>query len=228
LPFPLTAAAGTLFSYPQQSLILRSRRHPVPKLEFWYDFASSYSYLSAVRIEAAAEKAGIDIIYRPFLLGPIFKAQGWTTSPFNLFPAKGQYIVRDITRVASARGLPFRMPQAFPANGLHAARVALAGEADGWIAPFTRAVFEAEFAERRDIADVAVLASVLDRLGIDAQAALARSTTPEIKDGLRAQTEAASKRGVFGAPTFITEDNEIFWGDDRLDQAMSWTPQVGR
>ncbi|MFM9845929.1 MAG: 2-hydroxychromene-2-carboxylate isomerase [Hyphomicrobiaceae bacterium] len=193
------------------------------KLEFWYDFASTYSYLSAMRIEAAAKPADVEIIYRPFLLGPIFKAQGWTTSPFNLFPTKGRYMVRDIARVASGRGVPFQMPQAFPANGLHAARVALAGEAEGWIAPFTRAVFAAEFAEQRDIADAAVLTSVLDRLGVDTQAALARSTSPEIKDRLRTQTEAASVRGIFGAPTFITEDGELFWGDDRLDQAIGWT-----
>jgi 2-hydroxychromene-2-carboxylate isomerase len=197
------------------------------KLEFWYDFASSYSYLTAVRIEALAKQAGVQVTYRPFLLGPIFKAQGWTTSPFNLFPAKGQYMVRDITRVASDRGLPFRMPEAFPANSLHAARVALAGESDGWIAPFTRAVFEAEFADRRNIADPAVLTGVLDRLGVDATAALARSATPEIKDRLRAQTEAASKRGIFGAPTFLTEDGEMFWGDDRLDQAISWVRPQG-
>lgn len=197
------------------------------KLEFWYDFASSYSYLTAVRIEALAKTAGLQIVYRPFLLGPIFKAQGWTTSPFNLFPAKGQYMVRDITRVASDRGLPFRMPEAFPANSLHAARVALAGEADGWIGPFTRTVFEAEFADRRDIADPAVLTAVLDRLGVDAQTALARSATPEIKDRLRAQTEAAAKHGIFGAPTFITDDGEMFWGDDRLDQAIGWRRPQG-
>lgn len=192
------------------------------KLEFWYDFASTYSYLTAMRIEAAAKDAGIEIVYRPFLLGPIFKAQGWTTSPFNLFPAKGRYMVRDIARVASARGLPFEMPPAFPANGLHAARVALAGEADGWVAPFTRAVFEAEFGAKHDITDAAVLASALQRIGVDAEAALARSATPEIKDRLRVQTEAASGRGIFGAPTFVTEDGELFWGDDRLDQAIDW------
>jgi 2-hydroxychromene-2-carboxylate isomerase len=194
----------------------------VRKLEFWYDFASSYSYLSAMRIEAAAADAGVAVVYRPFLLGPIFKGQGWTTSPFNLFPAKGQYMVRDITRVATVRGLPFRMPETFPANGLQAARIALVGEAEGWIAPFTRAVFEAEFTTQRDIADSTLLASVLERIGVDAQAALAHATTPEIKDRLRAQTEAASKRGIFGAPTFMTEDGEAFWGDDRLDQALDW------
>jgi 2-hydroxychromene-2-carboxylate isomerase len=198
------------------------------KLEFWYDFASSYSYLTAVRIEAEAKRAGVEIVYRPFLLGPIFKAQGWTTSPFNLFQAKGQYMVRDITRVATVRGLPFRMPEAFPANSLHAARVALAGESSGWIAPFTRAVFEAEFTAQRDIADPTVLASVLERIGVDAQAALARATTPEIKDRLRAQTETASTHGIFGAPTFLASDGELFWGDDRLDQAISWAVHKAR
>jgi 2-hydroxychromene-2-carboxylate isomerase len=198
------------------------------KLEFWYDFASSYSYLTAARIEAEAKRAGVEIVYRPFLLGPIFKAQGWTTSPFNLFPAKGQYMVRDITRVATARGLPFRMPESFPANGLHAARIALAGEGSGWIAPFTRAIFEAQFGAQRDIADSTVLASVLERIGVDAQAALARATTPEIKDRLRAQTETASTHGIFGAPTFIASDGELFWGDDRLDQAISWAVHKAR
>ncbi len=196
------------------------------KLEFWYDFASTYSYLSAMRIDAAAKAAGVEIIYRPFLLGPIFKTQGWTTSPFNLFPAKGRYMVRDIARVASARGVAFEMPSMFPANSLHAARLALAGEADGWLASFTRAVFEAEFAEQRDIADPAVLTSLLDRIGVDTPAALARSTTPEIKDRLRSRTETASARGLFGAPTFITEDGELFWGDDRLDQALAWAPEI--
>ncbi len=198
------------------------------KLEFWYDFASSYSYLTAVRIEAEAKRAGVEIVYRPVLLGPIFKSQGWTTSPFNLFPAKGQYMVRDITSDTTARGLPFRMPEAFPANGLHAARIALAGESSGWLAPFTRAVFEAEFGAQRDIADPTVLASVLERIGVDAQAALARATTPEIKDRLRAQTETASTHGIFGAPTFIASDGELFWGDDRLDQAISWAVHKAR
>ncbi len=198
----------------------------MPKLEFWYDFASTYSYLSAMRIDAAAEKARIEVIYRPFLLGPIFKAQGWSTSPFNLFPAKGQYMVRDIARLAAVRGLPFRMPETFPANGLQAARLALSGETEGWIAPFTRAVFEAEFGEKHDITDPGVLASALQRIGVDAKAALARSTTPEIKERLRAQTEVASARGIFGAPTFIATDGEFFWGDDRLDQAIAWTMHI--
>ncbi len=95
-------------------------------IEFWFDFASTYSWLSAVRIEALAQASDCAISWRPFLLGPIFKAQGWTSSPFNLYPAKGRYMVRDISRIATARQRAFVMPDAFPANSLAAARLALA------------------------------------------------------------------------------------------------------
>ena len=105
------------------------------KIEFWYDFASTYSYLSAMRIEALAGAAGVAVEWRPFLLGPIFAAQGWTPSPFNLYPAKGRNMVRDIERLAAARGLRFVLPAKFPQNSLMAARLALVGAEEDWIAP---------------------------------------------------------------------------------------------
>ena len=125
---------------------------PAPRLTFWYEFASSYSYLSAMRIDAAAQAAGVEVVWQPFLLGPIFKAQGWTSSPFNLYPAKGRYMVRDIARIAASRGIAFRLPEPFPANTLRAARLALIGMNEGWGARFSKAVFEAEFAHGLDIA----------------------------------------------------------------------------
>ncbi len=88
------------------------------RLTFWFEFASTYSYLSAMRIEEMARKADVEVIWKPFLLGPIFKAQNWDTSPFNVYPAKGRYMVRDIERIAEARGLAFRLPDPFPQNGL--------------------------------------------------------------------------------------------------------------
>ena len=115
------------------------------RLEFFYEFASTYSYLSAIRIAQLGEQAGIGIVWRPFLLGPIFASQGWTTSPFNLYPAKGRYMVRDIERIAAGRGRAFVMPHTFPANGLAAARLAICGEDAGWISEFTRRVYEAQF-----------------------------------------------------------------------------------
>lgn len=193
-----------------------------PRLEFWYEFASTYSYLAAMRIEDLAEKAGIEIVWRPFLLGPIFKAQGWTTSPFNLYPAKGRHMVRDMQRLAEARGLVFAMPTVFPANSLLACRIAIAGEGESWTADFSKAVYLAEFAEARDIADEAVLASLLVRFGVDATVVLAQARSQAIKDGLFARTAEAQARGVFGAPSFVTASGELFWGDDRLEQALAW------
>jgi 2-hydroxychromene-2-carboxylate isomerase len=191
-----------------------------PRLEFYYELASTYSYLSAMRIEAMAASAGVEIVWKPLLLGPIFRAQGWDTSPFNIYPAKGRYMVRDMERVAAARGLPFKLPSPFPQNSLHAARLALLGLADGWGVAFTRAVYQAEFADGADIGDKRVLAGLLTRLGFDAEALLARSETPETKQRLRRQTEEAQELGIFGAPSFLTR-GELFWGDDRLEQALA-------
>jgi 2-hydroxychromene-2-carboxylate isomerase len=196
------------------------------RLEFWYDLASTYSYLSAMRIEALASAADVAIVWRPFLLGPIFAAQGWSTSPFNVYPAKGRYMVRDIERIAASRGLAFRLPEPFPAASLLAARVALVGEEQGWIAVFTRAVLCAEFADGADIADAATLAGVLAGLGIEASPVLERAQHVEIKQRLKTITDLAARTGIFGAPSFVTEDRELFWGDDRLEAAVAWTATI--
>ena len=189
------------------------------RLEFWYEFASTYSYLSAMRIEALASATGVGITWKPLLLGPIFRAQGWDSSPFSIYPAKGKYMVRDMERLASARGLPFKLPSPFPQNSLHAARLALIGLAEGWGVAFTRAVYEAEFAGGADIGDKRVLLALLNDLGLEAEAVLARSETPENKQRLRQQTEEAQELGIFGAPSFLVR-GERFWGDDRLEQAV--------
>jgi len=193
----------------------------MPRLAFWFEFASTYSYLSAMRIEACGAAAGVAIDWRPFLLGPIFRAQGWETSPFNLYPAKGRYMVRDIERIAAARGLAFRLPEPFPQNGLLAARLATLGAEEGWVAAFARAVYVTEFAERRAISDRATLAAILADLGRDPDACLAAAEGETVKRILRARTEEAMALGIFGAPSFVAADGELFWGDDRLDAALA-------
>lgn len=190
-------------------------------IEFWYDLASTYSYLSAMRIEALAEAAGVEVAWKPFLLGPIFAAQGWTTSPFNLYPAKGRNMVRDIERLAAARSLRFALPTKFPQNSLMAARLALAGADEGWVAPFTRAVYVAEFGDGADISDRTRMGAILEGLGVDSERIFSRIAQPELKDRLKQQTGQAQARGIFGAPSFLVGE-ELFWGDDRLEQALEW------
>ena len=194
----------------------------MPKLEFWYDLASTYSYLAAMRIEPLAAAAQVEVAYRPFLLGPIFKAQGLTTSPFVLNPTKGRYMARDIERIAAARGLAFHLPEQFPAHSVAAARIGMVAEAEGWIAPYTRAVFAAEFAERADISSPDVLGRIVSGLGHDPVRVRARANADDLKSALRTRTESAAAKGMFGAPTFLTEDGEMFWGDDRLEAALAW------
>lgn len=194
-------------------------------LEFWYEFASTYSYPAAMRVEQVAKEAGVDLRWRPFLLGPIFGAQGWNNSPFNIYPVKGRYMWRDLERICKAERLALKQPAfRFPQNGLKAARLALVGEKEGWIGAFTRAVYLANFAEQRDISDDATLALILSNLGINPGAASEAANTPENKEQLKKQTEEAATRRLFGAPSFTVGD-ELFWGNDRLEQAVGWALQ---
>ncbi|MDA7964076.1 2-hydroxychromene-2-carboxylate isomerase [Ruegeria sp.] len=190
------------------------------QLEFWFDFASTYSYLSAMRIEQAASAKGVSVSWQPFLLGPIFAEQGWKNSPFNIYPAKGRYMWRDMERLTAARDLPFQRPAAFPQNSLKAARLALAIEAPDQRAEFTRAVYAAEFGAGRDISDAEVLAECLADAGLSPDL-LTRIGDADIKAELFEQVERAKARGIFGAPSFVAGD-ELFWGDDRLDDAISY------
>ena len=191
-------------------------------LDFWFEFASSYSYLAVMRIEPLARAAGVTVKWRPFLLGPVFLSLGWNDSPFNIYPPKGRYMWRDLARLAARYGLPFKVPSRFPRNGLLAARVALAGADEAWIGDFARAAMRANFAEDRDIADPAVIRAILADLGQPADALLEQAASADTKLALRRQTERASELGLFGAPSFITPDGELFWGNDRLEDALDW------
>jgi 2-hydroxychromene-2-carboxylate isomerase len=191
-------------------------------VDFWFEFASSYSYLSVMRIEPLAREAGVTVRWRPFLLGPVFLSLGWNDSPFNIYPPKGRYMWRDLARLSAKYGLPFRVPSRFPRNGLLAARVAMTGADQPWIGDFARAVMQANFAEDREIAETMVIEEILARLGLPTAALLEQANSPENKQNLRRQTEQAGELGLFGAPSFITPDGEIFWGNDRLEDALAW------
>lgn len=197
-------------------------------ITFWYEFASTYSYPAAFRIEAQAAAAGLTVNWRPFLLGPIFAALGWSTSPFNLQPAKGHYMWRDLERTCARLGLPFRRPEPFPQNSVLAARVAYALPDDGARAHFSRCVYRAEFGTGLTISETSVVADILTEEGFAADAILARAATPELRQALRQATEEAQALGLFGAPMLTTADNEVFWGNDRIDEAVAWASAAAR
>lgn len=192
------------------------------QIEFWFEFASTYSYPAAMRVDRLAAERGLDVVWRPFLLGPIFRAQqGLKDSPFNVVPEKGAYMWRDLERICAARGLPFQRPSKFPRNGLLAARAALVVPAErrGY---FVKAVFQANFVHDRDIADRGIIHAALRRAGVEPFDIEQRIDDPAVKAELQRDTEEAAARGVFGSPTVFTEDGEMFWGDDRLEAAVDW------
>jgi 2-hydroxychromene-2-carboxylate isomerase len=192
-----------------------------PTLEFWFDFASTYSYPAAMRIDRLADAAGVSVTWRPFLLGPIFAAQGWNDSPFNLYPTKGRYMWRDLERICAKANIPLRHPSRFPRNGLLAARVANRSVPAPWAPAFCRSVFQANFAEDREIADPEVVRDCLDRLGLSGAALIAEAQSDAGKASLRTTVEQAQALGLFGAPSFVVA-GEIFWGNDRLQDALDW------
>jgi 2-hydroxychromene-2-carboxylate isomerase len=174
-----------------------------------------------MRIERLAHERAVPVSWNAFLLGRIFRAQGWSDSPFNLYPVKGRYMWRDLERICEAQHLPFRRPSEFPRNGLLAARIACRFSKETWTPAFVRAVYHANFAENQNIADRPVIADCLRSVNQDAETVLNAAGSAETKTMLREQTERAVDLGIFGAPSFIT-GQELFWGNDRLEQALMW------
>jgi 2-hydroxychromene-2-carboxylate isomerase len=184
------------------------------EIEFWFDFGSPYSYLAAGRIESLAVTR-----WRPFLLGPIFKSLGWETSPFLLQKEKGAYMWLDMARQCRKYGLDWQHPSAFPRLAVLASRIALLLEEEGRAGPFCREIFRQNFAQDHEIGDPALIAGVLTSLGEPATQWIEKAGQDEVKAKLRAQTDLARQRGIFGAPTFFCEQ-EMFWGNDRLEDAL--------
>ncbi|MEC5159515.1 MULTISPECIES: 2-hydroxychromene-2-carboxylate isomerase [unclassified Janthinobacterium] len=196
------------------------------ELEFWFDFGSNYSYLSVMRIEQLARQAGVTVLWRPFVLGPIFKAMGWDNSPFVLQKAKGNYMWRDMARQCDKYGVPWRQPSEFPRHSLLPVRVALYGEGEPWIAEFCRRVMLRNFSADLDINGADSVAAVLLQLGLDAAAIIDAAQADANKLRLKERTVRATSLGIFGAPTCFV-GAEMYWGNDRLDDAVERARRAG-
>ena len=191
-------------------------------LEFWFEFASTYSHVTAQRIEAVARAAGVTVVWKPFLLGPIFRKQGWNDSPFNIYPAKGVYMWKDLERQCAKHGVPFRKPSVFPRPSLLATRIAVALDCSPQrVAEFSRRVYLANFHDDLDTTNDDIVRGVLKSTGWpDAEEVLAQAASAETKERLRRRSDEAFERGIFGAPTFLI-GSELYWGNDRLEDALT-------
>jgi 2-hydroxychromene-2-carboxylate isomerase len=182
-------------------------------LDLYWDFSSPFAYLGATQAEALAARTGATLSWRPMLLGAVFKAIGQEQAPILSWgQAKRAYYFKDLERWAELYGVPFGFPTRFPMLTLKALRAYLALPEDRRGA-FRERTFRAYWGEDRDIADEAVLAELA---GEDPSALAARIQSPEIKKELVDATQSAIDRGVFGAPTWIVDGRELFWGQDRI------------
>ncbi len=188
-------------------------------IEFWFEFGSNYSYLSVMRVEEAARRQRVRVVWKPFLLGPIFRALGMETSPFVQQKEKGAYVWQDMVRQCRKYGLRWTQPSTFPRSGVLPARIALLGAEKPWIGAFCRRVMELNFVLDQDINRADRLAPILTDLGLPASDVLEQAQAEATKALLRQQTEGARAKGIFGAPTFFV-GTEMFWGNDRLDDAL--------
>src|SRR5580700_374949 len=192
-----------------------------PEIEFWFEFASNYSYLSVMRIEDAAKQRGVRVVWKPFLLGPIFRDLGFETSPFVLQKQKGAYVWQDMARQCRKYGLQWVQPTTFPRLGVLPARIALLGAERPWIGAFCSQVMKLNFAFDTDINQQDRMAGVLSELGLPAADILDQAQAEPVKERLREQTDAARAKRIFGAPTFFVGP-EMFWGNDRLEDALAF------
>ncbi|HWG78360.1 MAG TPA: 2-hydroxychromene-2-carboxylate isomerase [Stellaceae bacterium] len=183
-------------------------------VEFYFDYGSPYSYIAHRRLPEVLRRAGGEARYRIMLLGGVFQLTGNQSPATN--PLKWPNSQRDLERYVAKYQVPFRRNPHFPVNTLKAMRGAVVAEAEGFLPRYTDALFTAMWCQGEKLDDDAVLARVLDAAGIDAALVLSRIADDAVKQTLKSHTEAAARRGVFGAPTFFVDD-EMFFGQDRLD-----------
>jgi 2-hydroxychromene-2-carboxylate isomerase len=185
-------------------------------VEFFFDFGSPTTYLAWTQLPTLAAETGAQIVWRPMLLGGVFKATG-NASPVTV-PAKGRWMFGDMAQWAQRYGVPLKFNPHFPINTLTLMRIAtgLQMRRPADFAPYVAAMFNAMWVEPRNLGDAAVLATTINEAGLDTEALLALAADPEVKAALVATTEEAVAQGVFGAPSFFV-GGKLFFGQDRLD-----------
>jgi 2-hydroxychromene-2-carboxylate isomerase len=191
-----------------------------PGLDFYFFIGSTYTYLAVNRVEALAAREGVALRWRPFNVRDIMIEQN--NRPFVGKPVKMQYMWRDVERRARRYGIAFRSVPDYPVDpDGRANRVAIVAAADGWCPAYTKAIYRSWFLENQAPGDPSHLRSILSQLGKDPEAVLSRADSPEVRAALAAETEQARQLGIFGSPTFAC-GSEIFWGDDRFEDAVEW------
>ncbi len=190
-------------------------------IDFWVSIGSTYSYLTVMRLSAVEQETGVKFRWRPFSVRAIMIEQ--KNIPFVGKPVKLAYMWRDIERRARARGLDPRVPAPYPLKEFDLAnRVAIVGDAEDWCADYVRAVYRHWFHLSHEPGLEPGLSDALSEIGQNPARVVEAAKSEEIGERYKAATEEAKSLGVFGSPTFVV-DGEVFWGDDRVDDAIRWS-----
>ena len=193
-------------------------------LDFWFDYSCPYAYLGSTQVEALARRMGASLTLQPMLLGGVFKANGTPQNLMNgLSPAKTKHNHEDMMRWARHFGVPLNIPAAHPMRTVEALRATLVTGVDPQV---MHGFYRAYWIEGRPPSDPSTMRDVLTAAGHDAERVLARIDDPAIKDELRARTDRAIALGIFGAPSYVVDGRELYWGQDRMPlvEGRAWSP----
>jgi len=191
------------------------------KVNFWFSIGSTYTALTALRIEEAASVAGVDVRWHPFSVRRIMQEMG--NQPFMGKPVKMRYMWRDVERRAATHGVDVNVPVSYPLGQFDRVnRVAIVASGEGWCPPFVRKFYSRWFQSSEEGGPEPVLAEVIRAVGESPERVLAVADSDATEARYLEATEAAKQRGIFGSPSFVTADGELFWGDDRLEAALEW------
>mgnify|MGYP001191266273 FL=1 len=189
----------------------------IKPLEFYFDFISPYSFLAHKQIRKIENKEGIKIIYKPVLLGGLHNLHG--IKPPAFIPAKAKHMVRDCKLIAEKNNIRFKFNSYFPIRSLNLMRGVLVAEEDNIKKYYIDNIFNAIWQDGLNMNDTIVTHKILQNLNINPKTFSLRTTSSLVKDLLRKKTNDAFEKGIFGAPTFVT-NNKIFWGQDRIEFAL--------
>jgi 2-hydroxychromene-2-carboxylate isomerase len=201
----------------------------VPRLEFFFDCSSPWTYLAFHRVEALAASAGAELVWRPVLVGGVFNAVNASVyeQRANPVPAKLRYHAKDLQDWAAHYGIEIRWPAVFPVNSVKAMRGCLVADESGRLPDFARAVFEAYWGRGEDISRDPVLEPLAAVAGLSPADFFERIARPQVKARLRANTDELIARGGFGSPTLFVDGDDMYFGNDRLPLVRAALERAG-
>ena len=197
------------------------------EIEFWFSIGSTYTYLSVIRLAEVTEKTGASFSWQPFSVRKIMREMDNIPFPTSK-QVKVDYMWRDIERRAQGYGFTANVPAPYPLQEFDLAnRVAVLASQEGWCEDYVRGTYMRWFVDGHEAGSDFNLSHTLSEIGQDKSRVLERAGDPDVEAAYLKKTESAKRAGIFGSPSFIV-DGELFWGDDRLEDAIAWAMKAGR